>query len=180
MRLCSNFHMPADLCQFGNILEIWGDPDAVQASLADLTYEERLCCAHGWPLRSTGFCYTHQRQCAYNAGCHVRVQGPPCPDYSAAGLRRGASGPTFPTMLAAGAKSRLTRSALVVLENVCGLPEEVVADAFGPDYTLSSFAQSPSDVGFDCVARPRTGSLIQDECCSDSLVPQPLLEESMR
>ena len=156
MRLCANFHLPEDVCQFGNILEIWGCPDLAATTLQNLgSYEERVGAAHNWPTQATGYCYRHDQQCPY-ARSHLRVQGPPCPDYSLCGRRKGTDGPTFPALLAAGAKARLAGSSLVIVENVPGLPMEVVQDVYGDAYDCTAVMLDPAHAGFDCVARPRT------------------------
>ena len=120
MRYSTSLSMPLTTCQFGNILEVWGDADAAHNALMELQdYDSRLAAAHQWPLFSTGWCHTHGQQCHF-ARSMVRVQGPPCPDYSLCGKRRGVEGKTFPALLAAGAKARATNAALCIVENVPG------------------------------------------------------------
>ena len=157
MRRCAQQRLPAEVCQFGNILDIWGSPSIVEEQLSVLgTYEARLAASHQWPLQPCGFCYTHQRMCPYaRSGVTVRIQGPPCPDFSAAGRRRGVEGPTFGALLAAGAKARLTSPALTVVENVPGLSTDVVREVFGSGYKCARAELSPEDAGFDAIARHR-------------------------
>ena len=145
MRFSSSLHMPPETCQFGDILEIWGDAaEAYETFMTLPDYASRVATAHSLPMFATGWCL-------------ARVQGPPCPDYSLCGKRQGVEGGTFPTMLAAGAKARLTHASLCVVENVPGLPTNVVADSFGSCYECQRFEQCPADVGFDLIARSRTG-----------------------
>ena len=160
MRHCAQWRLPEGACQFGNILDIWGCASAAQQGLNILgTYESRVEASHQWPLQPSGFCYTHQQACPYarpTTAATVRIQGPPCPDYSAAGRRQGVSGPTFATLLAAGAKCRLTSPCLAVVENVPGLPTQVVKEVYGSGYRCVRADLCPGDAGFKAVSRPRT------------------------
>ena len=148
-----------DVCQFSNILEIWGDPARVnQVFQQNYQYESKLsvarnldCCSHGW-------CEAHHKFCEFKKS-RARIQGPPCPDWSQAGKHRGIQGPDFPTMLAAGRKANLTDSNVCVVENSKRLPSKVVQDAYGDEYSWVYTHQDPSLVGFEFMARERTGLL---------------------
>ena len=142
-------------CVFKDILEIFGEPGSVAAYFDSLSgYENMLASARNMQRWSHGWCLTHNTWCPFRQS-RLRVQGPPCVDWSAAGLRGGVEGPFFKTLLAAGAKTDLTAPCLSLLENVPGLPMSVVQDCYGPSFAWQSLVLSPADVGFGGVARTR-------------------------
>ena len=146
-----------EVCQFSNILEIWGDPAHVNLEFGKKNkYQSKLNLAWGLKCYTHGWCEAHQTFCEFRKSS-ARIQGPPCPDWSPAGLHRGIQGPDFPTMLAAGRKANLTESNVCTVENSKRLPLDVVQDAYGDQYSWIYTHQDPSLVGFEFMARERTG-----------------------
>ena len=76
-----------------------------------------------------------------------------------AGRRLGLAGEVLPTLLASGCKADLTHTAVSILENVPALPQRAVEDAFGDHFIVVGANLAPADVGFECIARPRTGTV---------------------
>ena len=159
--------LPAKTCVFSDVLEIWGqNTTRLQEHLNGLQrYADKLKTAWKMPVYSTAWCSRHCDQCPVASALQLRprVQSPPCPDWSNAGARRGLNGPTIAATLAGGRKAAYTQAPCVVIENVPAFPEELAADAYGPDYMWQSFIFTPDDVGFDFIARKRTGSH-ESEC----------------
>ena len=147
---------PSDVCQFSNILQIWGDPALVNDHFEkELTYDDKLKLAKSLQCYTHGWCYTHNQFCPFQKS-RSRVQGPPCPDWSPAGKRRGVQGPDLPTMLASGRKSELTCTHVVTVENAKKLPQWLVEDAYGGEYSWVYTQQTPALVGFEFMSRERT------------------------
>ena len=156
MRAMLSSRLSPTTCIFRNIYEIWGDPQEFQEYLSQFsTPEQKLAACQGLPWYTHGWCEAHQDWCPYTQS-RFRCQGAPCVDWSMAGLGRGLHGPMFPTMIAAGSKSRLTQTHAVTIENVPQLPAEVVQVCFGPDYEWQGVVQAPSDVGYHFISRDRT------------------------
>ena len=152
--LCSR--LPAETCVFADVLEVWGRPDAVSDHFDSMQgYEAKLQTAKSLPRWTHGWCLSHNDWCPLQQS-RLRVQGPPCVDWSQAGSGKGIDGPFFKTLLAAGAKADLTSPSLNVVENVTGLPFSVLQDCYGPRFSWQAATVCPSDVGFAGIARTRT------------------------
>ena len=107
------------------------------------------------PCVNCGFCHKHGRFCPFFQRAEVRVQGPPCPDFSAMGNRAGVHGQHMPAILAGGAKASAGKSAMVIVENVPGFPLHLAESAYdGYDFVES--LQEPYMVGFEFMSRART------------------------
>ena len=159
MREFATDRLPSTTCIFSNILDLWGDPQSVEQCLgAHASFSAKVGAARSWPRYSHGWCLRHHRWCPYtNSEC--RAQGPPCPDWSSAGNRAGVAGKDLPTLLAGGAKMDLTQPCIGVIENSTHMPSGVVQEAYGCKYELIYTHQRPSQVGFEFIARDRTGFL---------------------
>lgn len=143
-------------CQFSNIMEIWGNhEEAIYKLNQCCTYSEKVDMANKLPTFSHGWCYTHGQMCPYMVS-RLRVQGPPCPDWSPAGLRRGVDGKDFPVLLAGGRKTDSTQTAVAVLENAKKFPLGVIEDVYGKNYSWVYTQQDPALVGFEFISRERT------------------------
>ena len=154
-------------CVFKDILEIWGQPEAVGEALDSIRgYQSKVHFASALPRWTHGWCEAHQCWCPYRQS-RVRVQGPPCVDWSNAGCMSGVDGPFFKTLLASGAKSDLTAPALNIVENVPGMPLDVLRDCYGPVFSWTQSSVKPADVGFSGISRTRTD-------CVSSLVVLPV------
>ncbi|CAE7223083.1 Trank1 [Symbiodinium sp. CCMP2592] len=162
MRRLLTTSLMADCCVFSDILEIWGDDTtSSQAAIVQCcSFEEKLLLTRRLARKTHGYCFTHDRLCPFASEAKVRVQGPPCPDFSKIGSRTGLAGPRLPALLAAGAKADAVRSAVLLLENVPEFPLDLAEAAYGPRYTWYGQLQDPSMVGFECTARPRPRALL--------------------
>ena len=161
MRRASQASLDPTACCFTDILDIWGDGPRAKCFLNSLgSYEEKLQSAWLLPCFDSAYCCQHNQFCCYTGSSErFRVQGPPCVDWSPAGSQQGIHGEQLPTMLASGAKTRVTGSQLVGLENVRQLPGHVVQDAFGPGFEFFDAILSPDQVGFEFMSRERTFSV---------------------
>lgn len=158
MRSAATALIPADSCVFDDILEIWGDPREVKEVLNNCEgYENKLKQSASLPIYSHAWCHKHQNNCHLGTG-KPRVQGPPCPDWSSAGLKKGLEGVHLACALAGGAKARATLSPAVVVENVPRMPQFLLEDSYGPEMNWAKFIVCPGDVGFEMIARERRGS----------------------
>ena len=157
MRESASWYLPSSCCKFQNILDVWNaPPEEVSATVQSLgSLQEQLEYVNSLPLNGQGWCETHARYCAY-AQSDLRVQGPPCPDWSRAGLRLGVKGPNFPPLLAAGAKTKVTAPRCVIVENVPGFPKDLAQACYGSNYVWRQTFKKPEEVGFEFVARTRT------------------------
>lgn len=155
MRLAAETLIPYDCCVFSNVLEVWGSPEEVLTLMGNCsTYEDKLEQANALPKHQYAYCQKHQKFCHIGKG-RPRVSGPPCPDWSSAGLKRGLDGPDLPCTLAGGAKARAAETPVAVVENVRGISGDVIADAYGPEYRWARVQVSPKLVGFEMVSRDR-------------------------
>ena len=147
-----------DCCIFGDIMDIYqcGGQEAHDHIAAGSDYYCRKQRAEELPRTSHGWCLQHQRLCPFATDSSIRVGGFPCQDHSTAGKQLGADGPRLPVTLAFGHKANDTRNNLLCVENVASCPTELVHDVFGnPFEWCAERTFSPSDVGFDCINRPR-------------------------
>ena len=104
-----------------------------------------------------GFCLRHLGYCPYDTGALLRVGGPPCVDFSSAGLRRGENGPTAGTHIAYGTKAETSSTALVCFENVPACPEWFRADCL-PSFNFEHVWTAPEEFGFSAMRRDRPGT----------------------
>ena len=157
MRDSAAWSLGPSCCRFTDILEIWDTPaqDARRQIMSLDSFEEQVDYARRLPRRSTGWCEAHGCHCPFT-NSKLRVQGPPCPDWSTAGKRMGTQGQHLAPLLACGIKTQVTSPDVVVVENVPAFPLEVAGRAYGPCYTWLQTYQEPVNVGFDFVARHRT------------------------
>ena len=157
MRGAAQQHLHPTTCVFKDILDIWCDAGEAKTRLNSLSsYPDKVAAAWQLPCSLWGYCFQHGQYCCYHGGEErLRVQGPPCVDWSTAGNQRGISGENFPTMLAAGAKANATATSLVALENVVPLPPQVVTDSFGNRFDFRHAVLSPAQVGFEFMSRDR-------------------------
>ena len=150
--------LPSSACMFTDVLDLWGPSSGVSQQLQQMeSYEDMLATAWRLPCLCSGWCSTHERFCPYADEFHTRprIQGPPCPDWSAAGQRKGLAGVHMAATLAGARKASWTRAPLCVVENVPGFPDSLVADAYGPEFSWTSMRLCPDDVGFEFIARER-------------------------
>ena len=148
--------LPETTCVFRDVLEVWGQPSVVSDYLDNQSgYEDKVMSARALPRWTYGWCLAHNCWCPFRQS-RLRVQGPPCVDWSPAGLGLGIEGPFFKTLLAAGSKCDLTSPCVCLVENVPQLPLSVLQDAYGPRFEWRSRTVCPADVGFSCVSRRRT------------------------
>ena len=101
----------------------------------------------------------------------MRVQGPPCPDFSSAGKRLGVAGPRLPALLAAGAKSDALAVPVLVVENVPGFPVSLAEAVYGPRYKWHGMMLEPAMVGFEMMSRTRCLSFMSS-CCAGCCLTQ--------
>ena len=158
MRCSASWSLPSSCCKFRDILDIWDKPaEDVRADIqAFELLQEKVDYVRRLPRNSSGWCHAHGCYCPFRKS-KLRVQGPPCPDWSTAGQRRGEQGPHLPPLLAAGAKTQETSPDVVVVENVPAFPLDLAQMCYGEAYTFYQTYHSPESVGFDFVARHRTG-----------------------
>ena len=155
MRAAVSATLPSTTCQFADILDIWGDGSSAGERIRAMkTYQQKVALVQTLPLSQRAWCCKHERLCPLTSS-DVRIQGVPCPDWSNAGTHSGVHGPLLPTAFAAGAKANATKTTAVVLECVPALPQWLIEDSYGADYTWHRTHISPSDVGFEFIARPR-------------------------
>ena len=170
MRACGSFCLPASTCQFKDILEIWGQPAAVQDFLTAFPDPATKVAASKQLGRYTvGWCCAHHRWCPFQQESSVRVQGPPCIDWSPAGKRLGSAGEHFPTLLASGSKADMVDTSVGILENVPTVPLQLVEQVFGPKFDVVQTWQAPWEVGFDFIARNRTRVTMYGNARSETL-----------
>ena len=77
------------------------------------------------PLMKRQWCYTHGKYCelfAADKASELDVSGLPCPDFSAAGLRRREEGPTATVFMAHAKRHKELETPLIVVENVKDWP----------------------------------------------------------
>ena len=157
MRRSLSCYLPTHCCLFGDILDVFEDSQKVSATiLACETFEQKVYVANQAKRQTHAFCHRHERLCPFNQGAQIRVQGPPCPDFSTAGKRAGLQGPRMPAVLAAGAKTGIAQPALTIVENVPAFPLQLACAAYGEDYTWTETLQDPGMVGFEFMARSRS------------------------
>ena len=156
MRCSPSASLPESACVFGDVLQIFQDAhEASEVIRSRATLQEKVACARDLPRVNCSFCYNHGRFCPFFQGAEVRVQGPPCPDFSAMGNRAGLHGQHMPAILAGGAKASAGKSALVIVENVPGFPLHL-AEAAYEGYEFVESLQEPHMVGFEFMSRTRT------------------------
>ena len=162
MRKSLSTSLSSECCLFSDILEIWGQNPKVtnQVFMNCKSFDEKVLLARGLSRSTHGYCYTHGQACAFQSGAKVRVQGPPCPDFSSAGKRLGVDGPRLPAILAAGAKADAVASPALVVENVPGFPLQLAEAVYGPRFVWQGLMQEPSMVGFDMMCRTRCLSIM--------------------
>ena len=112
-------------------------------------------------VQESGFCLRHLRHCPYDTGARLRVGGPPCTDYSPAGLLQGENGPTAGTPIAYGVKTESSSTALVCFENVPGCPDWLRSDNL-PSFSVQHFDIAPADFGFTAMRRDRPGAGVEE------------------
>ncbi|CAE7632926.1 unnamed protein product, partial [Symbiodinium sp. CCMP2456] len=155
MRRSLSTFLPDSACVFGNVLQVFRDAqEASEAIRLRATLQEKVACARSLPCVNCGFCYKHGRFCPFFQRAEVRVQGPPCPDFSAMGNRAGVHGQHLPAILAGGAKASAGKSAMVIVENVPGFPLHL-AEAAYDGYDFVESLQEPYMVGFEFMSRTR-------------------------
>ena len=156
MRRSLSTFLPDSACVFGNVLQVFRDAqEASEAIRLRATLQEKVACARSLPCVNCGLCHKHGRFCPFFQRAEVRVQGPPCPDFSAMGNRAGVHGQHMPAILAGGAKASAGKSAMVIVENVPGFPLHLAESAYdGYDFVES--LQEPYMVGFEFMSRART------------------------
>ena len=155
MRRLLQPRLPPTTCVFRDILEIWGNGEQVSQYFAQFPDPgKKLSAAQQLPVWTHGWCLAHEAWCPYHQ-YRMRVQGPPCTDWSKAGLGQGAYGPMFTTLLASGSKAQLTEPHVCLVENVGQMDDDVFRSCYGPMFSWHRRLQCPADVGFACVARER-------------------------
>ena len=156
MRRSVRWHLPHSCCVFQDILEVWDMPAERAAEIRRLQkLPDQLAYAQGLPRNAFGWCEAHQAYCSFTKS-NLRVQGPPCPDWSTAGQRLGTQGQHFAPLLAAGAKTQVTQPDTVIVENVAAFPVDLASLVYGPEYSWCQTFQRPASVGFEFVSRHRT------------------------
>ncbi|CAE7480118.1 HMCN1, partial [Symbiodinium necroappetens] len=154
---CQSFllnSLPCDTCVFGDIMDILGDGKAWTRLLqsAPTYWEKKRAIYDLGNVYDTGFCARHHKHCPFDTGSKLRVGGPPCVDYSSAGLRCAENGPTVGTQIAYGLKAQSTSTELLCFENVKNCPEWLRRDNL-PSFTLEHFDVATSDYGFNAMRR---------------------------
>ena len=147
-----------DCCIFPDVMDIYeaGGKAAYDYIAQGVDFEDKLARAGSLATKTHGWCVQHQRYCPFQTGAGLRIGGFPCTDFSSAGKQLGLQGPNLPIILGYGQKAQATGNDLLAIENVPSCPEHLVHDAFGDSYTwCAQQIFSPSDVGFDCINRPR-------------------------
>ena len=167
MRSLLRARLPPTTCVFRDILEIWGDGAEVSAYLDSFTDpEQKFRAMEQLPVWTHGWCEAHQMWCPYQQS-RVRVQGPPCTDWSQAGLGQGVWGPMFKTLMASGKKAARTQAHACVVENVPQLDTQVMEACYSSKFDWVRTLQRPAQVGYAAVARERSAgcSLTEGESC---------------
>ena len=84
----------------------------------------------------------------------VDTSGPPCQDWSSAGLRQGQRGPNFYGLVAWMSWHLQVQTPLIIFENVSGFDVELLTRMAG-SYDIFMQRLGPEDVGWPCCRRPR-------------------------
>lgn len=157
MRIGLKHRLPRSTHIFEDVLDVFGNGKLVYDQIMSLdSYEEKLAYASELHVHGEAYCSMHDRMCPIYTNASSRVGGIPCQDYSRAGRQAGVLGPHFPPALGFGAKAALTRSPLVCIECVPGLPRHVPKDACGPSFAwILETLVSPEMVGFNHIRRDR-------------------------
>ena len=152
MRSLLRSRLPPTTCVFRDILELWGESGQVSA------YQpaDKFHAAQALPLWTHGWCESHEMWCPFQQS-RLRVQGPPCTDWSRAGLGQGVCGPMFATLLASGRKAEASNIHACIVENVPQLDGQVHRACYGPKFDWQRELQQPAQVGYSCIARDRSG-----------------------
>jgi hypothetical protein len=170
MMRCLEHVLPSTACKYSDILEVFQDPaDSCARLLAEPDYDSKLALYKTLPTNTSGSCKTHGGVCPFQKHQSLlRVQGPPCPDWSTANTKgadhKGLKGPRLPTLFAAAAKARVAGSTMTVVENVKGMPLYLLEDAYSPTTTWIERTLCPGMTGFGYIARLRTSGVEQLSC----------------
>ncbi|CAE7282950.1 desi2 [Symbiodinium necroappetens] len=143
-----------DPCMFGNVLDIYPEfrDEGSVAEKQQLLFNCRRT--------PSCFCKIHGVGASAPTACripssHFDVSGLPCPDFSTAGKRRRAEGPTNSVFLAHGRMHGELQTPLLLIENVQALDMQMVQQTH-PDYEWYQIFTEPGELGFTATSRART------------------------
>ncbi|CAE7365205.1 desi2 [Symbiodinium microadriaticum] len=143
-----------DPCMFGNVLDIY--PEFRDEG----SFAEKQQLLFNCRRTPSCFCKIHGVGASAPTACripssHFDVSGLPCPDFSTAGKRRRAEGPTNSVFLAHGRMHGELQTPLLLIENVQALDMQMVQQTH-PDYEWYQIFTEPGELGFTATSRART------------------------
>ncbi len=152
--------MPSQRCVFRDVLDVSEAASRLfAASAARVDYEQvqRTILAGG--VTSSGRCVRHSRACE-RLPVNCDIAGSPCTPWSSAGLRAGKTDRLVILFLTWSRWLLHARPIWALHENVRNFDDRLLTYLLGSQYEVVSLRTSPADVGFACVQRKRTYTVL--------------------